>query len=72
MTQADARWYRAPTAPLAVGCRVPSRPAVLRTVVEFDDEQFAEIRSRCVEQKTSFAEQVRILVTWALEGYDRK
>ena len=39
-----------------------------RTMIAFDDDQFEEIRQRAVWGKTSFAEQVRILVEWGLEA----
>ena len=37
-----------------------------RIVVQFDDETFEQIRRRAVKAKTSFAEQVRLLVEWGL------
>ena len=39
-----------------------------RTVIAFDEDQFAEIRQRAVKQQTSFAEQVRLLCEWGLEA----
>lgn len=37
-----------------------------RVVVSFDDETFDQIRRRAVNENTSFAEQVRVLVEWGL------
>jgi hypothetical protein len=37
-----------------------------RIVVAFDEETFGEVRTRAVDGKTSFAEQVRLLVEWGL------
>lgn len=34
----------------------------------FDQEQFDEIKERAVKEKTSFADQVRLLVEWGLEA----
>ena len=39
-----------------------------RAVVIFDEDQFAEIRQRAVQEKTSFSEQVRVLCEWGLEA----
>ena len=39
-----------------------------RAVVIFDEDQFAEIRQRAVDKKTSFAEQVRLLCEWGIEA----
>ncbi len=39
-----------------------------RTVVTFDEDQFAEIRQRAVKLRTSFAEQVRLLCEHGLEA----
>ena len=38
-----------------------------RIVVSFDTETFEAIRSRADTEHTSFAEQVRTLVTWGME-----
>ena len=40
---------------------------VSRIVIVFPDEMFQRIRERAVKAKTSFAEQVRLLVEWGLE-----
>lgn len=40
---------------------------IARIVVEFDDEVFARIYARAVRERTSFAEQVRLLCEWGLE-----
>lgn len=40
----------------------------LRCCVAFDSDQFEEIREQAVEDRTSFAEQVRLLVEWGLES----
>lgn len=45
-----------------------SENSLVRIVVGFDVETFDEIRSRALAQRTSFAEQVRLLVTWGLEA----
>jgi hypothetical protein len=37
-----------------------------RIVVAFDEETFAQVRDRSVKHKTSFAEQVRLLVEWGM------
>lgn len=34
--------------------------------VGFDEETFATIRARAAKERTSFAEQVRLLVEWGL------
>ena len=39
-----------------------------RCMVAFDDETFEEIRQLAVENGTSFAEQIRLLVEFGLEG----
>lgn len=39
-----------------------------RIVVAFDEETFGEVRERATDNRTSFAEQVRILVEWGLEA----
>lgn len=39
-----------------------------RCVIGFDPETFNVIRDRAIREKTSFAEQVRILVEWGLEA----
>lgn len=39
-----------------------------RIVIGFDDETFQVIRDRSIREKTSFAEQVRLLVEWGLEA----
>ena len=41
---------------------------VRRIVIVFPDEMFLKIRARAVEEQTSFAEQVRLLVEWGLEA----
>ena len=38
-----------------------------RTMIAFNDDQFEEIRQRAVKEKTSFAEQVRLLCEWGIE-----
>ncbi len=44
-------------------------PAGQRRIgVWFDSPTFEEIRQRAVKEKTSFAEQVRLLVEWGLEA----
>jgi hypothetical protein len=43
-----------------------------RIVITLDDETFSAVRSRALEQRTSFAEQVRILVEWGLETVEEK
>jgi hypothetical protein len=40
----------------------------VQIVVSFDPETFAEIRGRAIQQQTSFAEQIRLLVEWGLEA----
>ncbi len=42
-------------------------PNDMRIVVSFDDETFATIRQRALDDGTSFAEQVRLLCEWGLE-----
>lgn len=49
----------------AVGYR---QGAHIKIVCAFDDEMFAEVRSRAVSAGTSVAEQVRLLVEWGLEA----
>ena len=39
-----------------------------RINVTLDDETFDEIRKLAVAEKTSFAEQIRLLVEWGLEA----
>lgn len=39
-----------------------------RIVIGFDDETFAQIRQRATREKSSFAEQVRLLTEWGLEA----
>ncbi len=43
-------------------------PNDMRIVVSFDDETFATIRQRALDNGTSFAEQVRQLCEWGLEA----
>lgn len=56
----------------AVGYRQSQKAAPHRTqqrcVVGFDPETFQVIRDRAIREKTSFAEQVRLLVEWGLEA----
>lgn len=52
----------------AVGTGI-KRPAGRRgIIVEFDEGTFEHIRRRALNQTTSFAEQVRMLVEWGLES----
>jgi hypothetical protein len=46
---------------------VEKRRGFRQIVVEFDDEMFAHIRARAERERTSFAEQVRLLCEWGLE-----
>jgi len=39
-----------------------------RIVIGFDEDTFAQIRSRAAAQRTSFAEQARLLIEWGLEA----
>jgi len=39
-----------------------------RINVTLDDETFDEIRRRALAERTSFSEQVRLLVEWGLEA----
>ena len=41
---------------------------VRRIVIVFQDEMFSKIRDRAIKNKTSFAEQVRLLVEWGMEA----
>jgi hypothetical protein len=59
---------RTQTRPVAKGTRDPRFPEHLQTVCRFEDELFAEIRARAISERTSFNEQVRILVEWGLEA----
>jgi hypothetical protein len=52
---------------LAKGCRTRARDRP-QVVVRLDDEMFEEVRQRAEREKTSFGEQVRILVEWGLEA----
>lgn len=45
-----------------------NQPMHKRIVVSFAAEDFDEIRERALKEGTSFAEQVRLLVTWGLEA----
>lgn len=51
--------------------REPSRGVLHRcrlvTCCSFDPDTHAEIRARAIRERTSFAEQVRLLVEWGLE-----
>ena len=38
-----------------------------RIVIGFDDETFSQIRRRAERERTSFAEQARLLIEWGLE-----
>lgn len=40
----------------------------IRTMIGFDDLQFYEVRSLAERNKVSFAEQVRLLIEWGMEG----
>lgn len=39
-----------------------------RVVIGFDDDVFTEIQGRAERERTSFAEQVRLLTEWGLEA----
>ena len=54
----------------AKGCCRRDDPHRLRpqAVVRFDKRTFAQIRARAVAEKTTFSEQVRLLVEWGLEA----
>lgn len=43
------------------------RGSYKRIVVSLPDETFDEIRALAVKRRTSFAEQIRLLVEWGLE-----
>jgi hypothetical protein len=49
----------------ALGAEV--RRGTRRINVDFDDEMFAQIRERAERERTSFAEQVRLLCEWGLQ-----
>ena len=60
-----------------IGLPKNNRPAVglahgewRRIVVSLDCEQFAEISARAFAANTSLTEEVRLLLTWALEMED--
>jgi hypothetical protein len=36
--------------------------------VQFDHDTFNQLRNRAIAEKTSFSEQVRLLVEWGLES----
>jgi len=42
-------------------------PAVKRVATSYDSETFEEVRKLALQQKTSFAEQIRQLVEYGLE-----
>ena len=49
----------------AIGsCRTAA--GMRKVVCTLDPDTFAEIRKRAVAEKTSFAEQVRMLIEWGL------
>lgn len=52
---------------VARGTIDPRRPELRQTIVRMDAETFEEIRERAVREKTSFSEQVRLLLEWGLE-----
>lgn len=54
--------------PVAKGVVDPRDPTRRQIVVAFDGDVFDQVRKRAVKEKTSFAEQVRLLVEWGLEA----
>ncbi|WP_249696470.1 hypothetical protein [Stappia sp. WLB 29] len=54
--------------PVARGTKDPRFPDHTQVVVRLDDETFAAVRARAVEEGTSFSEQVRLLIEWGLEA----
>lgn len=47
---------------------VRHKDGTLGVVCRFDDETFAVIRQRAIDERTSFGEQIRILIEWGLEA----
>ena len=47
----------------------PANPEYLlrRIMIAFDEQTFAKVRMRALHEQTSFAEQIRLLVSVALE-----
>ncbi len=39
-----------------------------RIVIGFDEDTFEQVRRRAATEKTSFAEQARLLIEWGLEA----
>lgn len=55
-------------AKVAEGCRTTEAGESFRVVCTFPAEMHAEIKQRARSAGTSYAEQVRVLVTWGLEA----
>lgn len=47
---------------------VPAGRVQRRIVLGLDDDTFSIIRRRAVRERTSFAEQARLLIEWGLEA----
>jgi hypothetical protein len=58
--------------PVAKGVKDPRFPEHTQIVVRVEDELFAEIRARAEQARTSFGEQVRILLEWGLEAANQE
>lgn len=54
--------------PLAKGVKDPRFPEHTQIVVRVEDELFAVIRARAERERTSFSEQIRILLEWGLDA----
>lgn len=68
MTATTIRNYRVAPDRVAKGTPDPFNPGRIQVVCTFDPETFAQIRARAVAERTSFIEQVRLLVEWGLEA----
>jgi hypothetical protein len=51
----------------AVG-HIDSRNGLVKMVCSIDPETFQQIRTKAIEQKTSVAHQIRMLIEWGLEA----
>ena len=51
----------------AQGCKRRGDKATTQIVIRMDDDTFNQVRDRASRERTSFAEQVRILIEWGLE-----
>lgn len=54
--------------PNGPACGVAIAGTRRQLVIKCDADQFNEIRERAVREKTSMAEQIRLLLEWGLEA----